>query len=562
VAVEVPRRAFGSASQRPSTRTGRRRPSGEPPPLPRELRASGKLWLVGLTAVAVTVILAGLLRPIAPAIERIDVAVLEALEGTRTGWLSSLARGIDSLGSAWVVLALRWGTILVLLVFRRWRHLATFVGAVLIIGWFSTVLTEIVGRPRPYHVEIIGDWEGFSMPSAPVTALAGTLVGMGLFLFPEGRWRTRWLWASDGVIALFAVARMHLGVDHPTDALIGVILGMGIMVLAFRFLVPEEAFPVNYRRGRAAHLDVGGRRGEAIKSAVADQLGLEVVEVQPFGLEGSGGSTPLRLEVMGESGTPVPLFGKLYAQGHLRADRTYKFWRTILYGRLEDEKPFSSVRHLLQQEDYMLRVFRDAGIPVPATNGVVEITPEREYLVVTEFLEGAREIGKDPLDDRVIDSALSVVRKLWDAGLAHRDIKPANLLVRDGSVVLIDVAFAEVRPTPWRQAVDLANMMLVLGLYAYPRHVYARALRVFTAEDLAEAFAAARGVASPSQLRAAMKRADLDLLKEYRRLAPEYRPIRIQRWSVRRIGVTVWALLLMLLVIVVALNNLQGAGLR
>ena len=42
---------------------------------------------------------------------------------------------------------------------------------------------------------------------------------------------------------------------------------------------------------------------------------------------------------------------------------------------------------------------------------------------------------------------------MWDAGLAHRDIKPANLLVRDGRLLLIDVAFAEVRPTPWRQAV-------------------------------------------------------------------------------------------------------------
>ena len=53
---------------------------------------------------------------------------------------------------------------------------------------------------------------------------------------------------------------------------------------------------------------------------------------------------------------------------------------------------------------------------------------------------------------------------MWEIGLAHRDIKPANLLVRDGTLFVIDTAFAEVRPSPWRQAVDLANMMLVLGL--------------------------------------------------------------------------------------------------
>ena len=64
------------------------------------------------------------------------------------------------------------------------------------------------------------------------------------------------------------------------------------------------------------------------------------------------------------------------------------------------------------------------------------------------------------------------MRRLWDAGLAHRDIKPANLLVRDGHLVLIDVAFAQVRPSPWRQAVDLANMMLVLAVRTDAERVY------------------------------------------------------------------------------------------
>ena len=42
-------------------------------------------------------------------------------------------------------------------------------------------------------------------------------------------------------------------------------------------------------------------------------------------------------------------------------------------------------------------------------------------------------------------------------GSAHRDIKPANLLVRDGQVFLIDAFFVQVRPSPWRQAVDLGE---------------------------------------------------------------------------------------------------------
>ena len=90
---------------------------------------------------------------------------------------------------------------------------------------------------------------------------------------------------------------------------------------------------------------------------------------------------------------------------------------------------------------------------------------------------------------------------MWDIGLSHRDIKPANLMVQDGRLRLIDVFFVQVRPSPWRQAVDLGNMMLVLALRSDPEHVYERALTYFTPEELSEAFAATRGVASPTQLR-------------------------------------------------------------
>ena len=220
----------------------------------------------------------------------------------------------------------------------------------------------------------------------------------------------------------------------------------------------------------------------------------------------------------------------------MRADRWYKLWRTILYGSLEDESPFKTVRRLVTYEDYALRLLQDIGVRSATPYGIVEITPEREYMLVTEFFQGAVEIGEADVDDGLIDQGLGMIRRLWDAGIAHRDIKPGNLMVRDGELLLIDVAFAQVRPSPWRQAVDLGNMMLVLAVRTDPERVYRRALRQFAPAELAEAFAATRGVASPTQLRAFMKRDPRDLLGEFRRLAPERRPIVLQRWSVRRLG--------------------------
>jgi tRNA A-37 threonylcarbamoyl transferase component Bud32 len=264
-----------------------------------------------------------------------------------------------------------------------------------------------------------------------------------------------------------------------------------------------------------------------------------VLELTPVGLEGSGGSTPLRLRVAAKDGEPERyLFAKLYAKSHVRADRSYKLGRTILYGALEDEAPFQTVRRFVEYEDYTLLLLNRLGVRTPLPFGFVEITPEREYMIVMEFFEGAREIGEAEVDDAVIDGGLRLIRRLWDAGIAHRDIKPANLMVRDGEVLLIDVFFVQVRPSPWRQAVDLANMMLVLALRSDAQRVYKRALEHFTEDEIAEAFAATRGVASPGQLRAMLQRDRRDLVGEFRALAPERPPVAIQRWSVRRIALS------------------------
>ena len=156
-------------------------------------------------------------------------------------------------------------------------------------------------------------------------------------------------------------------------------------------------------------------------------------------------------------------------------------------------------------------------------------------MLVTSFLDGARELGDADVDDTIIDEGLQIVRRMWDTGLAHRDIKPANLLVRDGHLAVIDVAFAQVRPSPWREAVDLANMMLVLAVRTDAQRVYDRALLVFTPDEIAEAFAATSGIASPTQLRSAVKQDGRDLVAEFRALAPPRPKISLQRWSVRRV---------------------------
>jgi membrane-associated phospholipid phosphatase/tRNA A-37 threonylcarbamoyl transferase component Bud32 len=540
---------------RDAARSGRRRrPSGEPPPLPHHLQTSGVRWLVAAVVLIVLaiVVFAGGLRGIAVEVAVVDAAVVGWLAGIDLPGFEAVMRALAALSSWWVLNGVAYGLIVVLLVLRRFRHLVIWlVLANLLALLGGGILGPVTQRPRPFGVEIREGWGGWAMPSLHVTFFAVGLVTILYTLVPEGRWRNTAKWVVTALVALVALGRMALGADAPTDVLVGVALGVTIPLLAYRWFTPTEVFPIRYRRGRGAHLDVGGARGAAIRRGLEDQLGLVATEVKPFGLSGSAGSTPLRITVAGDP--PLQLFGKLYAAGHLRSDRWYKLGRELLYGRLEDEKPFNTVRRLVQQEDYALSLMQRAGLPSPTPHGFVELTPEREYLLVTEFFAGATELGEAAVDTQVIDDGLGIIRKLWDAGLAHRDIKPANLLVRDGRMRLIDVAFVQARPSPWRQAVDLANMMLCLALRSSPELVYQRALRQFSVEEITEGFAAARGLALPSQLRRMLRAQGRDLHAEFVRLLPAPpEPVSIQRWSLRRVGLMgLTALLLVLLVVTV-----------
>jgi membrane-associated phospholipid phosphatase len=475
----------------------------------------------------------------ASAIERVDSWLLRSFVQPRIPLMTEGAKFLALLGSIGMVMAIRWGTILILVLTERLRHLVTFVAAAVTVRIVASLLAQAIGRPRPLGVSYAYGWEGYSHPSRTVAALAVAAVGACFALAPRGAWRRGSLGVAAVAIALLAIARVYLGIDHPTDAISGAVIGVAFVMVPFRIFCPGDVFPVTYRRKRAAHLEIDDRRRKLITEAMEEQVDLDVEAIEPFGEQGSGGSTPLRIDVRRSDGKRETLFGKLYAETHLRADRWYKLGRTIRFGALEDEVTFSSVRQLVEYEDYMLRVMNDAGVPSVKPRGIVEVDPEREYLILMTFLRDAEEADEDaPVTDAVIRSGLQIVRTLWDHGLAHRDIKPANVLIKDEGVYLIDVAFGQVRPSPWRQAVDLANMMLVLALGSDPERVYPIAQELFAPEDIAEAFAATKGVTMPRELREKLKEDGRDLPERFRELAPDREPIAVQRWSVRRILLT------------------------
>ena len=231
-AVDHP--AGAVASVRRSRR--RRRPSGAPPPLPRHLETSGVGWLlaaVGLVAVF-TVSFAASRHGAAVAVTAADDRVARWLTGLRSGWLIN-ALQVAAFPASWLASKiLAWCIVVPLLVFKRIRHLVVYVVALALTSQLVIVLSIVLKRPRPFGVVTDGSWNGYALPSIQVAMLAASLVSILYVLVPEGRWRQVGKWVATAVVALAGLARVALGLDAPTDVLLGAVIGVTVPLLAFR----------------------------------------------------------------------------------------------------------------------------------------------------------------------------------------------------------------------------------------------------------------------------------------------------------------------------------------
>ena len=139
---------------------------------------------------------------------------------------------------------------------------------------------------------------------APSPSWPFVLVGIAYTLVPAGRGSRLAKVVVAASSLVFALAPLYLGDDHPFDIVVGVASRSPLPLNAFRFFTPNEVFPVAYRRARPRTSTSAAGAARRSGRRCSDQLGLTVVDIKPVGLEGSGGSTPLRLH--GAPAIPTP----------------------------------------------------------------------------------------------------------------------------------------------------------------------------------------------------------------------------------------------------------------
>src|ERR1700741_282429 len=147
--------------------------------------------------------------------------MLRQLAQARTPWLTDVANGINVAGSGWGATAPGLSGVALTMAFRRWRHLLVFLGSLLFLEFVGTWIYFTLSRPRPYGVQIIGSWAGYSGISPPVAVVAIFLMGAVYCLAVPGRARSWTKAAVAAVVAVFGLARLYLGLDHPAHVLLG-----------------------------------------------------------------------------------------------------------------------------------------------------------------------------------------------------------------------------------------------------------------------------------------------------------------------------------------------------
>ena len=181
VAAEPCRRATDA-------RRRRRRPSGAPPPLPRSIGRTGRGWIVGLVVLVAWLVVA-LVSPWARRLtDQVD-AVDPARRRPRSApaWLTTLARGVDRVATGWTMFVVAIVLLVATVVFKRWRHLFTFLGSVHRARGARHPADRRVPAAPALRRHDIGRWQGFSLPSATAAVVSFTVVGIIYMLVVPGR---------------------------------------------------------------------------------------------------------------------------------------------------------------------------------------------------------------------------------------------------------------------------------------------------------------------------------------------------------------------------------------
>jgi undecaprenyl-diphosphatase len=219
------------------------------------------------------------------------------------------------------------------------------------------------------------------------------------------------------------------------------------------------ALLAGWTAGAAAVVALGAPSRRPTKTAIAEGLGavgVPLAEIDPLSVDARG-STPYL--ATGTDGGK--LFVKALGEDERSADLMFRIYRAAQPRHLGDERPFSSLRRMVEHEALVALAASGIGVRTPRFVTIATADPNG-FVLAYEAIAGRSldQLEPDEMTDDVLNAVWAQFAVLRLHRVAHRDLRLANVfLADDGEVWIIDFGFAELAASDLLLANDLAELL-------------------------------------------------------------------------------------------------------
>ncbi len=376
----------------------------------------------------------------------------------------------------------------IVLASRRYRLFGyLFVGNAL--STACVVLAEwlLDRRSPPIIVDEIARRAGASTATYPDTTTVAQVAATFIILSPfvTSRWRKAGAITLAGIVLVRLVLSVHLPVDVFLSLTLGGAAGAAVLLMFGR---PDQ-------RPRASSV------AAALRAA-----GLPVGSLDPAPLD-----TAYLCRLVGGD----QLFVKVVSAKDRAADLLFRSYRLLRLKNLGDERPFSSLRNIVEHEALVCLVARDAGVRTPAMRAVVDVGQD-SMLMAFDNVEGTQldRLDNADLSDELLQGVWTQVDLLHGRRIAHRDLRGANVRIdEDGEPWLIGFSYSELAADDGQLNADVAQVLASLALRAGAGRSVDSAIAVLGVDVVAAALPRLQPNALSTATRTAMRHRN-GLLKE------------------------------------------------
>lgn len=370
------------------------------------------------------------------------------------GWLfdatmvenvASALRGLDTVSATIVALAATVAEVLTVLivvgglvvaVYRRaWILIASSVAAMAIAAVLVGLLDHLFGA----EVQVTDVDGSLALFDPGALATAAGLAAMTAFVTVAGPWISRrWRRAGWAVVILVTVVRF-VAAEVSFDTVIALLAG--------------------WTAGAGAVLVFGApsrRPTPATISAGMAAVGVPLANIEPLSVDARG-STPY----LADAADGRHLFVKALGTDERSADLMFRMFRALQPRDLADERPFSSLRRMVEHEALVALAARDVDVRTPRFVALADADPNG-FVLSYEAIAGRSldQLAPAEMTDEVLRSTWEQLALLRRHRIAHRDLRLANVFLDDaGAVWIIDFGFAELSASDTLLANDLAELL-------------------------------------------------------------------------------------------------------